>query len=99
MRVSHLIFMVFVAAVLLTVAREPTGRVAIVVFFTGLGEFLLGLTAVMTLFRTVGGIGHARTRLAYFEAIASTLVVLVVASLMMNALLWVGVGLVQRAVP
>lgn len=96
MRILHLIFAVMMAAVVMTVAREPVGRVALVVFITGSVEIVLGLTFIMTLFRTFGAIGEARSVLAYVEAIAATAVVLVVASYVMNTVLWAGVWLVQR---
>jgi hypothetical protein len=98
MRVFHLILLVFFAALALTLAREPVGRVALDVFVTGLGEFVFGLVAVMTLFRTVGSIGHANRPLAYLEAILTTALVLLVATLTMDGLFWIGIWLVQRVV-
>lgn len=99
MRVWHFLFLVMLSAILLTVSREPTGRVAIVVFFTGLGEFILGLTAIMFLFRTIAALGYSRSVLAWTEAFVTTIVVVVIASVTMNALLWCGVSLMQRVVP
>jgi hypothetical protein len=98
MRLWHLIFLVMMAAIVAAVARESVGRVALVVFVTGLLEFILGTTFLMTLFRTFGAIGEARRLLAYLEAIIATALVLVVASYVMTAVLWVGVWLVQRVV-
>lgn len=98
MRLWHLIFLVMMAAIVLTVAREPFGRVALVVFVTGLIEFILGTAFIMTLFRTFGAIGEARHILAYLEAIVATALVLIVAAYAMMAVLWVGVWLVQRVV-
>jgi hypothetical protein len=97
MRLIHLILLVFFAAIILTLARDPVGRVAIVVFFTGLAEFIFGTMAVMTLFQTVGAIGEADRPQAYVEAILRTALALVVATVTMNGLLWIGVWLVQKA--
>jgi hypothetical protein len=98
MRLWHLIFLVMMAAIVLTVARESVGRVALVIFVTGLIEFILGTMFLMTLFRTFGAIGEARRLLAYLEAIVATALVLVVASYVMTGVLWVGVWIVQRVV-
>jgi hypothetical protein len=98
MRLWHLIFLVMMSAIVLTVARESVGRVALVVFVTGLIEFILGTTFIMTLFRTFGAIGEAQRLTAYLEAILATALVLVVASYVMNLVLWAGVWLVQRVV-
>ncbi len=75
------------------------GRVAIVVFTTGLIEIVLATTAIMTLFQTVGAIGEARRITAYAEAVLATATVLTVASITMNAVLTVGVRLAQLAIP
>jgi hypothetical protein len=99
MRILHLILGVFFAALLMAVSREPTGRVAIVVFFTGLGEVILGTTALMALFKTLGALGEARGLLRQVEALVGTAAVLISASVVMNGLLWLGINLVQRVVP
>jgi hypothetical protein len=99
MRLWHLLLGVFLVSILLAISREPVGRVAIVVFLTGLGELVVGLTAVMMLFQTIGAIGNAEDLLSYVTAIGATLVVLVAASVTMNALFWIGAELVQRVVP
>ena len=99
MRLWHLMLAVFLAAVLLAIARDPVGRVAIVVFFTGLGEFFMGLAAVMTLFQTIGAIGYARDLVSYAKAISSTIAVLIIASVCMNLLLGLGIDLISRSVP
>lgn len=98
MRLWHLIFLVMMAAIVLAVARESVGRVALVVFVTGLAEFILGTTFLMTLFRTFGALGEARRLTAYLEAVVATALVLIAASYIMNIVLWVGVWLVQRVV-
>jgi hypothetical protein len=99
MRVSHLLLVVFFCAMLFGVAREPHGRVAIVVFFTGGTVLILALLAIMSLFRTLGAFGEARTAFAHLEALVATMLVLVVASVSINAVLWAGTWLCLRVVP
>jgi hypothetical protein len=96
MRLWHLLMAVFFAALVLMIARAEVGRVALVVFFTGLGEVVLGTTALMQLFRTIGAFGAARDFLAHVEALAATALVLILATASMNAVLWVGVALLDR---
>jgi hypothetical protein len=82
----------------LTVARSDAGRVAIVVFVVGLAEIICATTALMALFQTVGAIGEAKSIPAYTVALAATVLVVFVATVIMNSLLWFGVDLVQRVV-
>jgi hypothetical protein len=98
MRIWHTLVLMFVLATVMAISREAVGRVALVVFIVGLSELVLGLTAIMTLFRTVGAMGHARTLGAYVEALLATAVVLVLASTSMNLVFGVGVWLLQRVV-
>ena len=98
MRLIQLLLAVFFVAIILAIARDEVGRVALVVFFTGLGEFIFGLVAIMTLFQTVGAIGEANNPLACLQAIAATAVVLLVATATMNGLLWAGLSLLQVVV-
>ena len=95
MRLSHLIFIVMLSALLLTIGKDPVGRVALVVFTIGVGVFVSGLTAIMALFQTVGAIGYARAIGEYLFAIAATLVVLIIGSVTMAALLGLGIILVD----
>lgn len=99
MRLWHWLFLIWMIAIVLTVSRDPIGRVAVVVFLTGLIEIVLATTAIMTLFRTLGAIGEARRLTAYAEAILATALILVTASVSMNTVLVVGVRLAQLAVP
>lgn len=99
MRLWHWLFLIWMTAITLTVCREPIGRVAVIVFITGLIEIVLGTTAIMTLFRTLGAIGEARRITAYAEAVLATMLVLVVASISMNAVFAVGIRLAQRVIP
>lgn len=99
MRILHLILIVFFVALGLAISREPIGRVALIVFVVGLGEFVLGGIALYQLFDAVQDLGQARGLLDHLQAIALTSVVLVSASVIMNGLLWLGFAMVQAAVP
>jgi len=99
MRLSTLLFAVLVIGVVLAIVRDEVGRVAVIVFVTGLGATVGGLTAIMALFQTLGAFGEARGLAAHVEALAATAVVLVVASAGMLGVLFVGAQLVQWSVP
>ena len=94
MRLGHLLLTVLFTAIALAIARDAVGRVALVVFVTGLGEVVFGTAAIMALVQTIGAIGQAERPAAYAEALAATAVVPVVASLTMLGLLVVGGSLV-----
>ncbi|HWE39026.1 MAG TPA: hypothetical protein VG406_20935 [Isosphaeraceae bacterium] len=96
MRISHLLFLVGVVAIGLAVGRERVGQVFLVFFLTGVGEVILGTTAIMNLFKSVGAIGRAETPSAYIEAIAATALILAVATATMCGLLVLG-GTVLRS--
>ena len=98
MRLAHLVFAVAALAVVLTMAREPIGRVFVIVFLTGLGEIVFGLAAVMALFQTVGAFGEAKSAYAHFEAVAATTVVLSLATTLMAGWLCAGVWLIAAFV-
>lgn len=95
MRLWQLVFLVLLAAVMLSAARDEIGRIAVVVFITGFIEFVLATLALMLLFRTIGAIGEAKRLVAYMEAVASTAAVLVTASVVMNAVFWAGLWVLQ----
>ena len=97
--ISSTMFLVLVAAVVFTLLRDEVGRVAVIVFFTGVGVTVGGLTAIMALFQTVGAIGEARTPFGYLEALAATALVLAVGSSAMLFLMFGGAYLVKLAVP
>jgi hypothetical protein len=97
MRLAHLLFGIVVIAVLLGVCREPAGRVAVVVFFTAIGEVAFGTTALLALYQTVGAIGHANGVIAHAEAVLATTVVLTLATAIMYAWLFAGVWLLRIA--
>lgn len=98
MRIWHGIVGVVVAAILLALLRDDVGRVALVVFVAGLGEVVVGLFAILGLFRTLGRFGEARGPVAHLGAVGSTLLILAAASAAMVGLLWVGTMVVMRAV-
>jgi hypothetical protein len=89
---------VLALAVVLTVTRSEVGRVALVVFTMSLIEVILGTTALLNLFKTLGAFGQARGILAHIEALAATALVLMVATLSMNGVLWVGLALLGEIV-
>src|SRR5215218_6327929 len=51
MRLWHVTFGVILLALVLTLIREDVGRVAVIVFFTGLGEVAFGTAGVLALFQ------------------------------------------------
>ncbi len=95
MRIWHLTLLILVAAVILAVTREVFGRVMLVMLLTGIGEVALGAGAVMSLFRTLGSLGHAEGPLAYAEALTATALVLLFAATLMLGLLGLGAVLVS----
>src|SRR5690349_1207061 len=98
MRLWHLVFGVLVVSLALALSRDPVGRVAVIVFLIGLGEAVLGTTALMALFQTIGAIGAARTCFEHAEAFLATTVVLTVASWIMAGLIFAGAWLVSVSV-
>ena len=60
MRLWHLVLLILVLGILLGIIRDPVGRIALIVFVTAVGEVILGTTAVLALFQTIGAIGMAR---------------------------------------
>lgn len=98
MRIWHLFLAVLLVATVLGIGRDDIGRVSLIVFVVGLGEVVCGTTALMVLFQTVGALGSARQGAAYVEAVIATVLVLIVSSVVMNGLFWVGVWLVQQVV-
>ncbi|QEH37498.1 hypothetical protein OJF2_60890 [Aquisphaera giovannonii] len=99
MRLWHLSATILMLALVMTIARDPVGCVALIVFVTGLGEVVLGTTAVMALFQTIGAIGMARGLIEHGQALAATTAVLVLATGLMSSWLFIGLWLVQAALP
>ena len=77
MRLWHLFVFIMALGMVLAIARDPVGRVALIVFVTALGEVVIGTTAVMALFQTIGSLGEAKGLVAHAEAVATTTLVLV----------------------
>jgi hypothetical protein len=99
MRLSTLLFVILVLGTLMAIVRDEVGRVAVIVFFTGLGTTVVVLGAIMALFQTIGAFGEAQSLLSHVEALAATAVVLVVGSSMTLGLLFAGGLLMQWAIP
>ncbi len=99
MRLWNLVLAILVIGVILGIARDEVGRVAVIIFFTGLGTIVAGLTAIMTLFQTVGAIGESRSLGTCIEALAATAVVLMVGSATMLGVMFGGGLLIQWAIP
>jgi hypothetical protein len=98
MRLVQLLFAVAVLALLMTIFRDPIGRVAVIVFATGVAEVVFGLLGIMGLFQTIGALGEADTFTAHLEAVAATSAVLALASAAMSGCLFVGIWLIQALV-
>jgi hypothetical protein len=94
MRLWHLLFGTFVAAISLAIWKDDVGRVAWLVFWTCFVECAVGLAAIMALFQSIGAIGHAQRAVEYAGAIAATAFILFVGSVSMAGVIWVGVWLV-----
>jgi hypothetical protein len=99
MRLWHLVVAILVLGIVLSIIRDPVGRVALTVFVTGLGEVVIGVTAVLALFQTIGALGEAKGLFAHAEALATTTLVLLLATGVMSSLLFVGAWLVRASVP
>lgn len=97
MRLQTIALVILFVAFILTLCRDPAGRVGVIVFFTGVGEVGLGLAAVMALFQTLGAIGEARGLLEHADALAATAAVLAVGAAVMSLWLFVGVWCIQAS--
>ncbi len=99
MRLWHLVVLILVLGILLSIVRDPVGRIALAVFITASGEVVIGTTAVMALFQTIGSLGEAKGLFAHAEAVATTTLVLIIATTIMSTLLFAGAWLVQASLP
>ncbi len=99
MRLWHLVVLILALAVFLSIIRDPVGRIALTVFITALGEVVIGTTAVMALFQTIGSFGEAKGLFAHAEAVATTILVLVLATTVMSSCLFMGAWLVRATLP
>ncbi|MHB1559650.1 MAG: hypothetical protein ACYC61_19555 [Isosphaeraceae bacterium] len=99
MRIWHLVVFILAMGLVLAIIRDPVGRIALIVFITALGEVVIGTSAVLALFQTIGSLGEAKGVVAHAEAVATTTLVLVIATAVMSSLLFGGAWLVQAALP
>jgi hypothetical protein len=99
MRISTLVFAILLIGTVLGIARDEVGRVAVIIFFTGLGTVIAGVTSILALFQTVGALGESRSLGTCIEALAATLVVLAVGSATMLGVMFGGGLLIQWAIP
>ena len=99
MRLLTLMFAILVLAVAFALLRDEVGRVAVIVFLTGLGVTVGGVAAIMSLFQTIGALGEARTLLAHVEALAASALVVAIGSGGMLATMFAGAWLVRWAIP
>lgn len=98
MRILHIVYAVFMLAMAFAVAREPVGRVALVVFIALGGELVCGTTAVMLLFQTIASIADSRDTLECVQGLMATAIVLAVASGLMLAMLSLAMTMVGQVV-
>ncbi len=99
MKLWHLVVFILFLGMVLSIVRDPVGRIALIVFVTALGEVVFGTTAVLALFQTIGALGEAKGLFAHAEAVATTALVLIVATTIMSSWLFAGAWLVQASLP
>jgi hypothetical protein len=99
MRLWHLFVFILALSLVLAIVRDPVGRIALIVFLTALGEVVIGTTAVMALFQTIGSLGEAKGVFAHAEAVATTTLVLIIATTVMTSWLFAGAWLVHASIP
>jgi hypothetical protein len=99
MRLWHLLVFIAAFSVILVIVRDQVGRIALIVFVTASGEVIIGTTAVMALFQTMGALGEAKGLFAHAEAVATTTLVLIIGTTIMSSVLFVGAWLVQVSLP
>ena len=99
MRLWHLFVVILALSLILAIVRDQVGRIALIVFVTALGEAIMGVTAIMALFQTIGGLGEAKGILAHVEAVATTALVVIIATAVMALWLFAGAWLVQVTLP
>src|ERR1017187_2877471 len=99
MRLWHLLVVIVALSLILAIVRDTVGRIALIVFVTALGEAIIGTTAVLALFRTIGGIGEAKGLFAHAEAFATTALVVIIATTVMASWLFAGAWMVKASLP
>jgi hypothetical protein len=99
MRLWQIVVFILGLSVVLSIIRDPAGRIALIVFTTGLGEMIFGTTAVLALFQTIGSLGQAKGLYAHAEAVATTALVLIIATTVMSSWLFAGAWLARASMP
>jgi hypothetical protein len=99
MRLWHIFVFILALSLVLAIVRDPVGRIALIVFLTASGEVVIGTTAVMALFQTIGSLGEAKGLFAHAEAVATTALVLIIATTIMSSWLFAGAWLVHASIP
>jgi hypothetical protein len=99
MRLWHIVVLILALSLILSIGRDQVGRIALIVFVTALGEVIIGTTAVLALFRTIGSLGEAKGLFGHAEAVATTTLVLILATTIMSSWLFAGAWLVQASLP
>src|SRR5262249_22578053 len=99
MRLWHLFVVILCLGLILAIVRDRVGRIALIVFVTALGEVIIGTTAVLALFQTISALGEAKGVVAHAEAVATTTLVLLIATAVMSLWLFAGAWLVQASLP
>ncbi|WP_435018865.1 hypothetical protein TA3x_000852 [Tundrisphaera sp. TA3] len=99
MRLATWVFLVLVLGVVMGIARDEVGRVAVIVFVAGAAITAAGLTISLALFQTVAALGEARGVAAHLEAAVATAVVLAVGSALIVGLFFAAALGVDWAVP
>jgi hypothetical protein len=99
MRLWHLVVVILAVGLLLAIVRDQVGRIALIVFVTALGEAIFCTAAILALFQTIGGIGEAKGLFAHVEAVATTALVVIIATAIMASWLFAGAWLVQATLP
>lgn len=98
MKLWHFVVGIMVLAVIMAIARDEVGRVALIMFFTSLGVVIIGTSSIMVLFRTIGAFGAARSWMAHAEATAATACIVVLGGGSMVAVMWLGAFLLSHIV-
>ena len=98
MRFWHIVVSILALAIVLSICRDQVGRIALIVFVTALGEVVFGTTAVLALFQTIGSLGEAKGLFNHAEAVATTTLVLILATAIMSSWLFAGAWLVQASI-
>lgn len=95
MRLWALCLLVLVLAVVLTLVRDETGRVGVIVFCTGLTVAASGVASILGLFRTLAALVDARTIPRHLEALVASVAIVAVGSSTVLGAIFAGAYLVR----